>query len=78
MQRIKTVYVLSAITFARTDLFLQCIHMNFCVKQQIMEILLVPIILVAACLEYNFQFWATSLPGEKKKTNWRQLKEQLK
>jgi len=51
--------------------------MKFCVKQQIMEIILIPIILVAACLEYRIQFWAISLPGEKQ-TNWRQLKDQLK
>ena len=57
--------------------FLQHIHMKFCVKQQIMEIILIPIILVAACLEYRIQFWAISLPGEKQ-TNWRQLKDQLK
>lgn len=65
MQNIKIVYVFSAITFARTDLFLQCIHMKFYVKQQIMEIILVPITLVAACLEYSIQLWATSLQGKK-------------
>lgn len=57
-RRISLWFVFRAITFTRTDLFLQCIHVKFCVKQQIMEIILVPITLVAAYLECSIQFWA--------------------
>lgn len=64
MQTIKIMYIFSTITFARTDFCLHRIHTKVCVKQQIMEIIQVPITLVAACLEYSIQFWATSLLGK--------------
>lgn len=57
-RRISHRFVFRAITFTRTDLFLQCSHVKFCVKQQIMEIILVPITLVAAYLECSIQSWA--------------------